>query len=219
MVSVTLSAVLFDMDGLLYDSEQQYQRAYDDAAVEFGYRIPMDLYRGMVGKDAAQRKLVLQEHYGKDFPFDEIFKRRIALGEEREARDGVPLKPGAEELLRALASRAIPRALATASRRPMTERRLQKSGIFDLFGAIVTLEDVPKMKPAPDPYLRAAELLNVPAAGCVVLEDSDVGARAALAAGMRFIIVPDLQEPAREIACQALAVVPSLHDALALLVR
>ncbi|HEY2894911.1 MAG TPA: HAD family hydrolase, partial [Pirellulales bacterium] len=165
----------------------------------------------MVGSSHEATNRLLVEAYGATFPyaiFDEkcreIMKKRLA--------DAVPVKRGAREFLMDLRARGIPRAVATSSRTPHAFGHLGQAGLLDLFDTIVTRDDVQNPKPHPEPYLLAARRLGVAPERCLGLEDSYSGVRAAHAAGLQTIMVPDLVPPTAEIEELCVAVMNNLVD-------
>ena len=173
-------AVIFDMDGLMLDSE-----------------------RAIIGCLAeAARELVLQRSHA-------LYEAVVVAG--------MPHRPGIIEMLEFLRLRGIPRAVATSTRRPLALRKLEASQLLPYFDAVCTSSDVEHPKPAPDVYLLAARSLDVDPALCLVLEDSPTGVRAALAAGMHPIQIPDLLEPDDAVRALGHTLLPSLHDARVLL--
>jgi HAD superfamily hydrolase (TIGR01509 family) len=124
----------------------------------------------------------------------------------------VPVKAGVPELLKELKARRIPMAVATSSRAPHALGHLGTAGLLDMFHAIVTRDDVKHPKPHPEPYLTAARHLGIAPANCLAIEDSHSGVRAAHAAGMQTIMVPDLIPPTDELRALCHAVMASLHE-------
>lgn len=207
-------AVIFDMDGLLLDSEPVYRDSWQASARELGHELSDELYASFIGRRIALCEAELGERFGTGFQvprFRELWKARW---HHRVTTRGVDLKPGAVEFLEFLDHRCLPRAIATSSARP--EAQLVLGALAARFGAIVTGDQVTNGKPAPDIYLAAARALDIEPGSCLVLEDSEPGATAACAAGMRCIIVPDLKHPSPAVAAGALRVCASLHEALAL---
>jgi HAD superfamily hydrolase (TIGR01509 family) len=204
-------AVVFDMDGLLLDTETLYEQAIGLAAAECGLEaIPAALFRRMIGNPWTRNRTILLEHCRSDAAVDALRAAWLACF-ERIAEGRLALKPGAAELLEMLAARGIPRAIATSSQPQAAARHLALHGLGDAFQAVVAAGDYAAGKPAPDPFLRAAERLGVSPAACLALEDSHNGVRSAAAAGMMTVMVPDLLEPTEEIAALALLVLPDLH--------
>ncbi|HTM77858.1 MAG TPA: HAD family hydrolase [Devosia sp.] len=126
--------------------------------------------------------------------------------------DGVPVKPGAREFLAELAERQIPTAVATSSRSPHAQTHLAAVGLLDMFATIVTRDDVIHPKPHPEPYLLAASRLGIDPLKCLALEDSPSGVRAAHAAGMQTIMVPDLVHPGADIRALDIFIMESLNQ-------
>jgi len=212
-----VEAVIFDMDGLILDTETLAMDALVSAGAELGYDIPRSFCHLMIGAPADRCRELVVERFGPDFPLDRYF----ALQEEHlralVAAGKMDLKHGVLELLDYLDAHGIARAIATSSSRARTDHHLGLMGIAPRFAHIVTRDDVTRGKPNPDPFLKAAEKLGVAPEGCLVLEDSYNGIRAAHAAGMRVIMVPDLLDPTEEIRGLAHRVVDSLHDVIAFL--
>jgi len=208
-------AVVFDMDGLLIDSESLVREGMVQAAANLGFEMPLTLCASMIGLPDMQGVKRIREHFGPDFPLENY------LAEERRQIDlllaeGIVLKTGVLEILDHLDQRAIPRAVATSSSRNSARKHLTHNGIFDRFGAVVAREDVERHKPNPDPFLKAAALLGVAPENCLALEDSHNGVRAAHAAGMMTVMVPDLLEPTDEMHDKCVLIAESLHRVLEL---
>jgi len=204
-------AVIFDMDGLLLDSEPLYRATWKAAASSLGYPIDDVLYERFVGRGNAESELILREHFGEAFPLDEFHSLWSRDFDERVST--IARKPGAIELLDALGG--IPKALATSSPRILALRCL--GDLASRFAALAFGDEVSHAKPAPDLFLLAAQRLGIAPADCLVLEDSEAGVRAARAAGMDVIIVPDLVPPSDEIASMATRVCATLHEVAAML--
>lgn len=201
-------AVVFDMDGLLFDTEKLHARAALAAAKEVGCELTMDVFHRFLGTTEARR--ILQAHYGDSYPFDEL---RAAWGRQFKvlAETELELKPGALNLLDLLDELGLPRAIATSSSHNTVRHHLAAHDLAQRFHVVVAAGDYTASKPAPDPFLRAAERLAVAPSDCLALEDSHNGIRSASAAGMMAVMVPDLIEPTAEIE-RLCCVVPSLHD-------
>ncbi|GAA2065444.1 HAD family phosphatase [Catenulispora yoronensis] len=184
------AAVFFDMDGLLIDSEPTWFQAEVDMLAGYGFSLGAEHYPQVLGKPLEVSTAYLLDLTGHPVSATE-FANGIELAMIERLRDGVPMMPGAKELLVALEAEGVPLALVSASSRRIVDACLPAIGV-DHFRFTVSGDDVGKGrgKPNPDPYLRAAELLGVDPADCVVLEDSPTGAAAGYAAGCRVVAVP-----------------------------
>jgi len=209
-------AVVFDMDGLMIDSERVSIACWNEAALELAVPLPEGFFLRMVGMGDADCRRLLEQHVDDNVLLDALFARSFDLYEAR-TQQGLPLRPGIMELLELLKAHAIPRAVATSTRQPRANRKLAAAGLLPFFDVVVTASDVAHPKPAPDIYLLAAQRLGQVPARCLALEDSPAGVRAALAAGLTAIQVPDLVAPDAELRALGHRIVGSLTDAHALL--
>jgi HAD superfamily hydrolase (TIGR01509 family) len=212
VTDIDVGAVIFDMDGLLLDTEALARRTWGEAAADCGVDLDDALFASLIGRTRRESGAMLEEAFGSSFSL-ELFRMRC--GERWTAcivETGIPVKTGAMELLDTLDAAGLPRAVATSTSREGARRSLETAGILERFDHVVTGDMVERGKPAPDIFLLAAERLGVEPERCVVLEDSHYGVMAAHAAGMSPIMVPDLLAPTEEIERLAVAVVTSLHD-------
>jgi HAD superfamily hydrolase (TIGR01509 family) len=209
-------AVIFDMDGLLVDTEAPVRDALMSAAATIGRELPLVVFMSMVGTTSAHSDQVLVEHFGSDFDLDSYLAevRRLL---ELSFDIGVPLKPGAAELLALVDEVGLPKALVTSSSRRAVDRHLPAE-VVARFSTLITSESVEQSKPHPEPYLRAAAALGIAPENCLALEDSHNGIRSAHAAGMMAVMVPDLLEATDEMREKTVAIADSLHDVCAALV-
>ena len=202
-------AVIFDMDGTLLDTESVFRTIVFEVCTELGFEMTDAVHMAMVGGSHEHTNRLLVESYGVSFPYT-LFDERCRVIMRERSHGGVPVKPGALELVRELRERNIPTAVATSSRNPHAQHHLTVAGLFDMFDTVVTRDDVVNPKPHPEPYLTAARRLGVEPTHCLALEDSHAGVRAAHAAGMQTIMVPDLVHPSAEIRALGIAVMESL---------
>ena len=209
-------AVIFDMDGLMIDSERVSIACWSQAAQELALPFPAGFWLRMVGLgDRDCERLLLQTVNAEQVAA--LFARCHDLYEAR-TQQGLPLRPGILEILQLLHEHGVPRAVATSTRQPRASRKLAAAGLLPFFEVVVTSSDVAHPKPAPDIYLLAAQKLGKDPARCLALEDSPAGTRAAVAAGMTAIQVPDLVHPDDSLRALGHRIVDSLHDVRALLV-
>jgi HAD superfamily hydrolase (TIGR01509 family) len=206
-----VKAVVFDMDGLLIDSEAVYRDVMMASSAARGVDFPEDVFLRMVGLTGQASREVAMGHFGESFDYETWLAHAWALADERLAA-GAPLKAGAAELLDALDRLSLPRAVATSSSHASVRRHLEPAGLYGRFDAVIAAGDYARGKPDPDPFLAAAARLKVAPADCLALEDSHNGVRAACAAGMMTVMVPDLLPATDEITVLCAAVAPSLHD-------
>jgi len=206
-----VKAVVFDMDGLLIDSEVVYTEALLAEALARGRDLPLSVVKGMIGHTWASSAVLLAEHFGPDLDTDDyrdrVVERFYALNEA-----GVALKAGVLEMLDHLDVAGLPRAIATSGRRVDVEHHLGGHNLLGRFHAILAYGDYPRSKPHPDPYLKAAAALGVDPADCLALEDSHNGVRAAAAAGMMTVMIPDMLDPTEEMRSLCVRIAADLHE-------
>jgi len=207
-----MKTVIFDMDGLLVDSEVRALKAWREVALKHGIDGIDELFPKMIGMNVYTRGLLFAELYGPDFPFTECDNEVRSRAHGYEAEHPVPLKKGARELLEYLHANGYRIAIASSGLLSTIERRMKYHGIFEYFDVIVSGDMVTKSKPDPEIFLLCAEKLGVSPAEITVLEDSQNGIKAAHAAGMRPVMVPDFVAPEKEVACLAYAVCSSLFE-------
>ena len=208
-------AVIFDMDGLMLDSERALLGCLAQAGAEAGHALPEAFLLSLIGSSDALTRQRIAEQVGAD-AVDALLQDSYARY-ERLVAAGVPHRPGIIDLLDTLVVHGVPRAVATSTRRPLALRKLESAGLLRYFEHVATSSDVARPKPAPDIYLLAAARLGVEPRHCLALEDSPTGVRAALAAGMTVIQVPDLLQPDADVRALGHAIAGSLHDVRGLL--
>lgn len=211
-------AVIFDMDGLMLDTERLAPMAWGDAKDAVGVDFDMSLLDSMIGRNYQDCRAIIVARHGAAFPTDELLHAWHVAYDAIVERDGIAIKHGLLGLLDWLEAERIPKAVATSTRRSRALPKLEHAGIAARFAAIVGGDEIARGKPAPDIFLLAAERLGMAPPSCLVLEDSEPGVRAALAAGMTPIMVPDLLAPSPEIASATL-VLPTLEHVHAHLSR
>ena len=186
-------AVIFDLDGVLIDSEPVWEEVRRDYVARRHGRWQPDSQDRLMGMSTPEWAAYLSGELGVDRPPEAVAAEVIELMEQRY-RERLPLLPGAVEAVRRLAARWPP-GLASSSPPRLIDLALRLAGLDELFGVRVSTEEVGRGKPAPDVYLEAAARLGQPPAACVAVEDSSNGVRSAAAAGMRVIAVPRERYP------------------------
>ena len=183
-------AVIFDMDGLILDTEATYIRAWQLAAIELGYVINDAFCTSLSGLPFAMVEVKFAEYLGEEFPLAEFYTLSGELWRKVAENEGIAVKKGAYDLLQVLDRTQIPYCLATNSPEFNARECLRYAGIEELFSIIVCRDHVPQPKPAADIFLRAADLLQQPIQSCMVVEDSLTGLQAAQNANAFSVLVP-----------------------------
>ena len=208
-------AVIFDMDGLMLDTEPLAARAWAAAAACVGVEFDPAVTSRLVGRNFPDCRALVRAHHGERYPVDALMREWHGAYDALVAREGIALKPGLLDLLGWLDAEAIPKAVATSTRRTRAQAKLEQTRLAHHFAALVGGDEIPRGKPEPDIYLEAAARLAVAPVRCVALEDSEPGMHAALEAGMMAIMVPDLAPPSSALLARAPLVLASLTDVLA----
>jgi HAD superfamily hydrolase (TIGR01509 family) len=205
-----IRAVVFDMDGVLIDSEQVWDEVREQLAHERGGRWHPGAQRAMMGMSSPEWSRYMHERIGLGEPPAEINRLVVERMVERYA-SGPPWLPGAREAVRRLAA-VFELGLASSSNRELIDLVLAAGGLAPLFRATVSSEEVAAGKPAPDVYLEAARRLGVEPGACTAVEDSHNGIRAAKAAGMRCLAIPNMRFPPGDAVAEADLVLGSLDE-------
>ncbi len=209
-------AVVFDMDGLLVDTEIVVLRAMQRASAAIGGELPDPVFKRMVGLTNAASDAIVVEHFGPGFDLA-AWSADVSAHFREELAAGIALKTGAVEILDHLDAVGLPRAIATSSSLTSLQQSLGPHGLVERFDALITRDVQTRGKPHPEPYLKAAEALGVDPADCLALEDSHNGVRAAAAAGMMTIMVPDMLDPTEEMETLTIRIARDLHEVRELL--
>jgi HAD superfamily hydrolase (TIGR01509 family) len=217
MKEFSIAAAVFDMDGLMLDTERIALAVLAEAASALRYPWREEIGLAMVGLNSRDSDAIVAAELGPDYPLAPL---RATFGERylrRLETEQVPTKPGLVELLDALKAANVPCAVATSTRHERARLKLARAGVLDRFSVIVGGDQVRQGKPEPDIYLATALALDVDPGRCIAFEDSGPGVRAALAAGMRVVMVPDVIAPTAEIVALGHSICATLTEALALL--
>lgn len=207
-----LQAAIFDLDGLMFDTEPVWASSWPPAFARYGLTVSDRLVRPCLG---ASRERVMRL-VDEAFPGNPDARRAVddhyEIGMELFVARGAPKKPGLDELLDWLAGQDVPCAVASSSGRRAVEANLAHGGVLERFSAIMTGDDGYPSKPAPDIFLAAAAALDADPGVSVVLEDSPSGVHAALAGGFKVVMVPDMIEPDDELRACCQAVCHDLYE-------
>lgn len=210
-------AVIFDMDGVIFDSETLVFRCWSEVAKKYNIKDVEKVCTECLGVNAVETKEKFLSHYGKEFPYDEYKREMAELFHSVAADGGLELKPGVVELLTFLKEHNYKIALASSTRRAVVEAELTAAGIIGYFNEIICGDMVRRSKPEPDIYLTAVEKINVCPDKCYAIEDSYNGIRSAYRAGMDVIMVPDMLPPIKEMEETCCNIFHSLFEVIVLL--
>lgn len=209
--------VLFDMDGLILDTEKLYSRFWQEAANALGYPMTREQALGMRSLNRNAGETQLKSYFGENISYTKVREKRIALMDAFVEKEGVYTKPGIMELLAFLRENGIKTAVATSSPMERTMKYLSSVNLENRFDALISGYMVKKGKPEPDIYLYAAAELQLQPENCMVLEDSPAGILAAHRAGCMPVMVPDLDQPDEQTRQLLFAKVDGLKDVIALI--
>lgn len=194
-----IKSVVFDMDGLMFNTEWLTFKLTQKNAAALGYKITLEMFKQTVGKRSPESKIYYKSVLGENFDFDLMRNMNISGFKEYIDKNGVPKKDGIDELLKYLSKNNISCAVATSTSTAVAEDILERAGILKYFSAAVFGDMVDHGKPAPDIFIEAAKRLGTPCHECMCLEDSYNGIRAGHSAGMITIMIPDMIPPNAEI--------------------
>lgn len=191
-------AVIFDMDGVIFDSERLVLEGWQEIAAKYGIKGIEEVLPRCLGVNAQATREIFREYYGQDFPYDEYKKEASALFHSRYGNGKLPLKPGVKELLSYLKENGYLVGLASSTRQAIVEQEIRDAGLMPYFDNLVCGDMLKRSKPEPDIYLKACENLDVEPRMAVAVEDSYNGIRSAKRAGMVPVMVPDMVQPDEE---------------------
>lgn len=190
-----INGAIFDMDGLMLDTEKLLVRFWKEAAAEYGYSMTDQNVFEIRSLSRKYSVPLLKSIFGEEFPFSEVRNRRIVLMNDYIDKYGFEVKKGLYELLDYLKVNGYRTAVATATARERAENYLKKIDVYSYFDAVICGDMVTNGKPEPDIYLTASRELGLPSEECAAFEDSPNGIRSAYAAGCKVIMIPDLTQP------------------------
>lgn len=212
-------AVVFDMDGVIFDSERLVLECWNEIAQKHGIEDMGPVCLKCTGLTVDASRSVMKEYFGQDFPYDTYKAEMSRLFHERYDGGRLPVKPGVEELLAFLKEQGKKVALASSTRSQVVKTELADAGILSYFDAVICGDMVQNSKPAPDIFIRACKCLGTDPARSFAVEDSHNGIRSAESAGLRPIMVPDLVPVTEEMEQLTEVILPSLADVKQYLVR
>ena len=207
-------AVVFDMDGVIFDSERAVMNCWLELAQKYDIKDIEKPYFACVGTTMTRTREIMLETYGEDFPYDEYARESSLMYHEKYDGGKLPMKPGVMELLSYLKEKGKKIALASSTRRETVTNQLRWAGIIDYFDVIICGDMVARSKPAPDIFLKACQELGVLPESTYAIEDSYNGIRAAHAGQLRPIMVPDLLEADDEMRGMAECVCDNLNEVI-----
>ena len=207
-------AVVFDMDGVLFDSERALMLCWLEVAEEYGIENIEKPYYASVGANAAKTRQIMLEAYGEDFPYDRYAEEAFQMYLKRYGSGRLPVKNGVFEILEFLKSNGKKIALASSTRKEAVFSRLRDGGILEYFDVVITGDMVTKSKPEPDIFLLACEKLGVSPCSAYVIEDSFNGIKAAHRGALKPIMVPDLLPADEEMRVLSEAVIVDLTSVI-----
>ena len=208
--------VLFDMDGVVIDSESLYTRFWMAAAGDLGFPMTREQALQMRSLNPGLAKSKIESFFGKEADYAAIRAHRIELMNAHIEAHGVDEKPGIRALLALLKEKNIPCAITSSTAIPVIRQHLGRLGLLEGFTALCSGKDVPHGKPAPDIYLAGAAALGLKPENCLAIEDSPTGVEAAWRAGCKTVIVPDQDQPDDMTLSRCFARADSLFDVMEL---
>lgn len=190
---------LFDMDGLIFDTERLFMEQLKDVMADYGYGLTEEVYVKTLGLGGERLRDLMCSYYGEDYPFEKMGRMTQQRIKKIACTEGLLVKPEIREVLGWMRDKGKKTAVASTTKSTSVSHYLSTAGLSGCFGGVVGGDMVKHSKPEPDIFLLAAHKMGCEPAQCVVLEDSENGIRAAHSAGMRSICVPDLKEPSKEV--------------------
>lgn len=209
-----IKGAIFDMDGLMFDSERLVCSIWQEIMDENGYKFNVDIFKNTIGLRQDKSKKFYTSLYGVDFDYDGFKIQSRQRFYKRIEKDGVPIKKVLFELLDFLKDNNIKMAVATSTSAKTALKVIKKAGVYDYFDSFVCGDDVKNGKPHPEVFLTAAERIGVPPEECVAFEDSINGIKSAFAANMTTVMVPDFLQPTDEIKNKISFLCNSLDEAI-----
>ncbi len=212
-----INGLIFDMDGLLIDTEKLSYEALVYDCKQRGFDLTLEQFLGIRSLSIPKCEEKFKGYFGQDFDFKDSFDKHFLYMREHIDKYGVPMKKGADSILKYAKSKGLRVALATSTPLPIAEEYLRSLGLWEYFDKVQSAADIKNGKPAPDVYLAAAKLLELEPEECMAFEDSPNGVRSASSAGCITVMVPDLSGPDEELEKLIFASVCDLDEAVELI--
>lgn len=210
-------AVIFDMDGVIFDTERLAAKGWKEAARVLRVDITNEQIDQNRGSDIEASRALFYRWFGSEFPYDKARKIRTSYLESYIKEQGVPVKAGFPQFYTFLKERGIKTALATSTQREKAEGYFRSTGLSFGFDVSICGTEIRRSKPAPDIYLQAAEELGLRASQCMVVEDSLNGIKAGLAAGCSVVMIPDMAPPDEMAEARCMGICKDFHELMSLL--
>ena len=209
--------VIFDMDGLMFDTEQLAKTCWQEGAKEFGFTVSAEVLDRTIGRTAPDTRKIMLEVLGENFPYEKARIKKDELMLDFVEKNGTPVKPGLYELLDFLEEKKIKKAVATSTEKLRAEKLLKKAEVFSRFDAVIFGDMVERGKPFPDIFQKAAEVCGCDEKNCIVLEDSPAGVEAAWRCKMPVYFIEDIAKPLSDTKEKYKKALDSLKDVIYLL--
>jgi HAD superfamily hydrolase (TIGR01509 family) len=216
-ISGKIKAILFDMDGLLLDTEKIALLTFQEACRRNHFEPDLTVYNRCIGTTYNNTREILLKGYGRDFPIDEVYKDWGKIFQTETTEKPLPLKTGVLSLLNFLDRIGLRKGVVTSTRSEIALRNLTKANILPFFEFVVGGDQILNGKPHPEIYLTGCQKFNEKPGDCLALEDSDIGVLSAHNAGLQIIQVPDILEPSESTRALGHKIVKSLSEVEAIL--
>lgn len=210
----SLELVIFDMDGLMFDTEKILLEAWVRTGEDSGYSITQEIVLETIGRNVADTELIYKKHFGEDFPYKELYENTHIYVDDIIEKNGVPIKEGLLELLNYLDEKGIKKAVATSNSRIKVKNLLSNANVIERFDCVLCGDEIVKGKPEPEIFLKVCDKLGVNSKNALVIEDSEMGLLAAHKAGIKCVLIPDVKLPSKENEALAYAKLKSLMEVM-----
>ena len=207
-----IELIIFDMDGLMFDTEKISYEAWKKAANMYQYHISLEIFEKTIGTNLNRTRELFIDFYGEKFPFELVREERVKISNELVSVNGVPIKNGLKELLQYLRNNGFRMAVATSTSKNRASNLLKLANVDDYFEYVLCGDEITNSKPDPEIFIKVAEKLNCSPMKCLVLEDSEMGIIAAAQANMIPVMIPDIIEPSEEVRQMVFRIMNSLLE-------